>query len=119
MPAAPDQSVAGYSTDDLTVGTGTEAVTGRNATVRYVGWLYSVSAPDGKGAQFDAGTFSFVIGAHSVIQGFEMAVNGMKVGGTRRAVIPPSLAYGTSGNPASKIGPDDTLVFDIALINVQ
>jgi FKBP-type peptidyl-prolyl cis-trans isomerase FkpA len=119
MPTAPEQSSAGYSTNDLTLGTGTEATTGRTATVRYVGWLYSVSAPDHKGGQFDAGTFSFTIGAHSVIQGFEMAVNGMKVGGTRRAVIPPSLAYGTSGNPAANIGPDATLVFDITLIDLQ
>jgi len=48
-----------------------------------------------------------------------MTVTGMKIGGARRAVIPPSLAYGTAGNPAANIGPNATLVFEITLLDVQ
>jgi FKBP-type peptidyl-prolyl cis-trans isomerase FkpA len=119
MPTAPDQSPVAYSATDLTVGTGTEATAGKTVTVQYVGWRYSESVPDHKGTQFDANMFSFVLGENTVIKGFEMAVTGMKIGGTRRAIIPPSLAYGTAGNPAVNIDPNATLVFDITLLNVR
>jgi FKBP-type peptidyl-prolyl cis-trans isomerase FkpA len=117
-PTAPDQRNVTYSTTDLTVGTGPEATTGKTVTVQYTGWLYSDSAPDHKGMQFDANMFSFVLGENTVIKGFEMAVTGMKIGGTRRAIIPPSLAYGAAGNAAAKIGPNAALVFEISLVNV-
>jgi FKBP-type peptidyl-prolyl cis-trans isomerase FkpA len=117
-PAGPDQSNVPYSATDLNLGSGTEATARKTVTVKYVGWLYDESAPDHKGTQVDANMFSFVLGDNTVIQGFEMAVTGMKIGGTRRAVIPPSLAYGTAGNPAAKIGPNATLVFDITLLDV-
>jgi FKBP-type peptidyl-prolyl cis-trans isomerase FkpA len=118
-PTAPDQSSVLYSTTDLTVGTGTEATARKTVTVQYVGWRYSESAPDHKGTQFDASMFSFVLGENTVIKGFEMAVTGMRVGGTRRAIIPPSLAYGTAGNPAANIAPNATLVFEITLSDVR
>ena len=54
-----------------------------------------------------------------MIKGLEMAVIGTKIGGTRRAIIPPSLAYGTAANPAAKIPGNAALVFDIALLDVQ
>lgn len=117
-PTAPDQSAIAYSQVDLTVGTGTEAVAGKAVTVQYAGWLYSETGPDHKGAQFDAGQLApFVLGNNSLIKGFEMAVTGMKVGGIRRAVVPPSLAYGATGN--SSIPPNAALVFEILLGNVQ
>jgi len=118
-PAGPDQSNVAYSTTDLKLGSGTEATTRKTVTVKYVGWLYDESAPDHKGTQFDANMFSFVLGDNTVIKGFEMTVTGMKIGGARRAVIPPSLAYGTAGNPAANIGPNATLVFEITLLDVQ
>jgi FKBP-type peptidyl-prolyl cis-trans isomerase FkpA len=116
-PIAPDQSAVAYSQTDLTVGTGAEAVAGSTASVQYALWLYSDSAVDHKGTQVDAGSFSFVVGANSVIKGFDQAVTGMKVGGTRRAIVPPSLAYGATGN--GPVPPNAALVFDIALVNVQ
>ncbi|MEO6239502.1 MAG: FKBP-type peptidyl-prolyl cis-trans isomerase [Vicinamibacterales bacterium] len=117
-PTAPDQSAIPYSQVDLTVGTGAEAAVGKAATVQYAGWLYSDTGPDHKGTQFDAGSLApFVIGSNTLIKGFEMAVTGMKVGGIRRAVIPPSLAYGATGS--SSIPPNAALVFEILLGNVQ
>jgi FKBP-type peptidyl-prolyl cis-trans isomerase FkpA len=116
-PTIPDQSNVEFSVTDLTVGTGTEATAGKTATVQYVAFFYSDSAADHKGQQFDQGTFPFVLGANRVIQGFDMAVTGMKVGGTRRAIVPPSLAYGKTGS--GPVPPNTALVFDIALNDVQ
>jgi FKBP-type peptidyl-prolyl cis-trans isomerase FkpA len=116
-PTAPDQSSIAYSQIDLTVGTGAEATAGTTASVNYGGWLYSDSAADHKGQQFDANSFAFVVGAGTIIKGFDTGVTGMKVGGVRRVIIPPSLAYGASGN--GQIPPNAALVFDIQLANVQ
>ena len=117
-PTAPDQSSVVYSQTDLTVGTGTEATATKTATVQYGGWLYSETGTDHKGAQFDAGQFSFVVGGGTIIKGFDMGVTGMKVGGVRRIIVPPALAYGATGNGAT-IPPNAALVFDILLGNVQ
>jgi FKBP-type peptidyl-prolyl cis-trans isomerase FkpA len=117
-PTAPDQTAVAYSQTDLTVGTGAEAAPGTRATVQYAGWLYSDKAADHKGAQFDANQLTFVVGAGTLIKGFETGVTGMKVGGTRRVIIPPSLAYGANGNGGT-IPPNAALVFDILLGVVQ
>ena len=117
-PIAPDQSNVAFSTTDLTIGTGADATAGKTVVVQYGLWLYSDSAVDHKGQQVDSGTLQpFVLGANQVIRGFDMAVTGMKVGGTRRAVVPPSLAYGSTGN--GPIPPNAALVFDLALNSVQ
>ena len=119
-PTAPDQSSVAYSQIDLTVGTGAEAATGKTVVVQYIGWLYSENGADHKGAQFDSGQLQpFVVGSGTLIRGFEMAVTGMKVGGVRRAIIPPSLAYGATGNPSANIPPNAAVVFEIALGIVQ
>ena len=118
-PVAPDQSNIAYSQTDLTVGTGAEAITGSSATVNYAGWLYSETAADHKGAQFDAGTLPLTLGVTNIIQGFVMGVTGMKVGGVRRVVMPPSLAYGAQGNANAQIPPNAALVFDIELIRID
>jgi FKBP-type peptidyl-prolyl cis-trans isomerase FkpA len=117
-PAIPDQSSVAFSTTDLTVGTGTTAAAGKTAFVTESGWLYSDTAVDHKGTQFDPGSsFNFLMGANRVIPGFEQAVTGMQVGGVRRATIPPSLAYGSTGN--GPIPPNAALVFEITLSDVQ
>ena len=116
-PTAPDQTSVPYSQTDLTAGTGAEATAGRTATVQYIGWLYSETGPDKKGSQFDAGQFPYVVGSNQVIKGFDNAVTGMKVGGTRRVIIPPGLAYGAAGS--GPVPPNAALVFDLALLNVQ
>ncbi|MFS2213767.1 FKBP-type peptidyl-prolyl cis-trans isomerase [Telluria sp. Tellsp104] len=106
-----------FSATDVVLGTGTEATTGKTATVTYTGWLYSDTATDHKGTQFDTGTFSFTLGANQVIAGFDQGVTGMKVGGKRTLLIPSSLGYGASGKNA--IPANAGLVFDVALTAVQ
>jgi FKBP-type peptidyl-prolyl cis-trans isomerase FkpA len=104
---------------DLSIGTGAEAVAGKVVKVNYTGWLYSATAADKKGAQFDSSTgrgpFEFQLGANRVIAGFDQGVTGMKVGGKRVVQIPSSLGYGASG--ASGIPPNSDLVFEIELVS--
>jgi FKBP-type peptidyl-prolyl cis-trans isomerase FkpA len=120
-PTAPTPS-APYSQTDLRVGTGDEAVNGRTALVNYGGWFYNPAGTDGKGNQFDSnagrGPFPFVVGTGNVIQGWHRGVVGMRVGGLRRLVLPPELAYGSTGSLPT-IPPNATLVFDIELLAVQ
>jgi len=88
-------------------------------TVAYTGWLHDSSRPDAKGTQFDSSlSFSFRLGSGQVIRGWDQGVVGMRVGGQRRLVIPPELAYGNT-SPGAGIPPNATLVFDITLNNVQ
>jgi FKBP-type peptidyl-prolyl cis-trans isomerase FkpA len=115
-------TTAPYTQTDLRVGTGADAVTGGVLQVAYTGWLYDAAKPDRKGLQFDSSvgrttTFAFTLGAGQVIRGWDNGVAGMKVGGIRRLVIPPSLAYG--GTRSGPIPPNVTLVFDIELLAVQ
>ncbi len=114
-------STAPYKQTDVRVGTGTEATLGTTVTVNYTGWLYDASKLDGKGLQFDSSIggdpFPFTLGIGQVIQGWDQGVAGMKVGGLRRLVVPPSLAYGPVR--FGPIPPDATLVFDIELMDVQ
>lgn len=121
-PASPSVNVP-YSQTDLRVGTGTEATAGRRITVNYTGWLYSASAPENKGQQFDSSVgvapYPFTLGAGNVIPGWDQGVVGMRVGGQRRLVIPPALAYGSAGAGNGRIPPNATLVFDIELLNVS
>jgi len=107
---------------DVTVGTGTEATNGRTVTVHYTGWLYNETAANHHGSKFDSSRdrnqpYSFVLGVGSVIKGWDQGVLGMKVGGQRTLIIPPSLGYGAAGNPP--IPGNATLVFDVELLNVQ
>ena len=118
-PTLPPTSVGVFTSTDLAVGTGATAVTGSNATVSYTGWLYDTGKPNGKGNQFDSGSFTFVVGGNGVVPGFSQAVLGMKVGGQRRVIIPPALAYGSSTPDPNKIPPNATLVFEITLTAVQ
>lgn len=110
-----------FSSTDLTVGTGTTAAVGRVVSVNYTGWLYDATKTDNKGTQFDTsigrGVFQFVLGAGQVISGWDQGVQGMKVGGSRRLIIPPSLGYGSTA--VGPIPANSTLVFDITLVAVQ
>ena len=116
--AAPSTSNGTFTQTDLVVGTGATVNAGNVATVTYSGWLYDTSKVDGKGTFFDGNSgFTFTLGAGSVIAGWDQGVVGMRVGGQRRLIIPPDLAYGSSGR--SPIPPNATLVFDITLTAVQ
>jgi FKBP-type peptidyl-prolyl cis-trans isomerase FkpA len=101
---------------DIQVGTGDEAQSGKQVTVHYTGWL-----TDGK--KFDSSRdrrdpFQFALGRGQVIKGWDEGVNGMRVGGQRRLIIPPSLGYGQRGAPGA-IPPNATLIFDVELLKVQ
>jgi FKBP-type peptidyl-prolyl cis-trans isomerase FkpA len=114
-------SSAPFSQTDLRVGTGADAVNGSLLTVNYTGWLYDAPQPDQKGTQFDSSVgrapITFTLGGGQVIIGWEQGLPGMKVGGLRRLVIPPSLGYGASRYGI--IPPNATLVFEIELLDVQ
>lgn len=116
IPAGQDPSYQ-LELDDLVVGDGAEAVSGRVVEVHYVGVSWA------SGQQFDASwdrgdTFKFGLGKGHVIAGWDQGVAGMKVGGRRRITIPPMLAYGKRG-AGSAIGPDETLVFVVDLVGVN
>ena len=108
---------------DEVVGSGHEAVAGRNVTVHYTGWLYNEGAADHKGRKFDSSKdsnrpFTFRLGAGQVIQGWDEGVAGMKVGGRRTLTIPPDFGYGSQGS-SGVIPPNATLVFDVELLDVK
>jgi FKBP-type peptidyl-prolyl cis-trans isomerase FkpA len=117
----PPTSVGVFTTTDLTIGTGATAATGSRCITTYAGWLYDTGKPNGKGNSFDPGPgpLTFTIGAGTLIKGFEQGVIGMKVGGFRRVIVPPDLAYGSSTPDPTKIPPNATLVFEITLTSVQ
>lgn len=119
-PTTPSSS-APFSQTDVRAGTGTDAAAGKVLTVHYTGWLYDASKTDGKGLQFETSVggspFMFSLGFGQVIPGWDQGLPGMKVGGLRRLVIPPSLAYGAVRN--GPIPPYASLVFEIELIEVQ
>jgi len=103
--------------EDLTVGTGKEAIKGTNVEVHYVGVAWST------GKQFDASwdrneAFEFRLGAGQVIAGWDQGVAGMKVGGRRSLTIPAHLGYGNQG-AGGVIKGGETLVFVVDLLNVN
>ena len=118
-PTSPSNN-APFSQVDVREGTGDAAVSGDVLSVHYTGWFYNASRPDQKGPQFDSsigGTaFEFSLGFGEVISGWDTGLIGMKVGGLRRLVIPPSLAYGGSRN--GSIPPNATLLFEIELLGI-
>lgn len=115
--------VSEFTKHDDRVGSGNEAVAGRQVTVHYTGWLYDSSRPENKGSKFDSSRdrdepFSFKLGAGQVIRGWDDGVAGMKVGGRRTLTIPSSLGYGRSGIGGT-IPPNAALVFDVELLDVR
>jgi peptidylprolyl isomerase len=102
--------------NDITVGDGVEAPSGTPVSVHYVGVSHST------GEQFDASydrgaPLEFQLGAGQVIPGWDQGVTGMKVGGRRKLVIPPHLAYGERG-AGGVIKPNETLIFVVDLVGV-
>ena len=98
---------------DLVVGPGTEATSGRIIRVTYTGWLKD-------GTKFDSNvggdTFAFRLGNHDVVSGWDQGLVGMRVGGKRLSVIGSNLAYGPGGR--GTIPPNATLVFVVELVSI-
>jgi len=105
---------SGLKIHDLVTGTGSEAISGQTATVHYSGWLTNGSKFDSSADRNDP--FVFRLGVGGVIRGWDEGVAGMRVGGKRQLVIPPSLGYGNAG--AGAIPPNSTLIFEIELLGV-
>jgi peptidylprolyl isomerase len=102
---------------EIEKGSGAEAKAGDELTVQYVGVNYK------SGKEFDASwdrgePFPFTLSEGSVIPGWVKGIEGMKVGGRRELIIPPSLGYGAAGRPPA-IPPNETLVFVIDLLEVN
>ncbi|MGB7624139.1 MAG: FKBP-type peptidyl-prolyl cis-trans isomerase [Terriglobia bacterium] len=103
---------------DHKVGTGDEAVKGMTVDVHYTGWLYEGGKRTKKfDSSVDRGKpFSFKLGAGQVIRGWDEGVQGMKVGGKRELIIPPSLGYGARDVGDGLIPPNSTLDFEVELL---
>ena len=108
-------TASGLRITELKEGDGTIAAPGQVVVVNYRGTLEN-------GKEFDSsygrGPFSFPLGAGRVIKGWDEGVSGMKVGGKRKLVIPPDLAYGTRG-AGGVIPPNATLIFEVELLDVR
>ena len=105
---------SGLRYQDIRTGTGAEAKAGNAVAVHYTGWLTD-------GSEFDSSVggepFTFQLGRRMVIDGWDEGVAGMRVGGKRKLVIPPSLGYGAQRN--GPIPANSTLVFDVELLEVR
>jgi len=113
--SASTKTAGGAYYRDLVVGTGAVVTSGQNLTVRYTGWLAN-------GTQFDSNTsaanpLAFKLGANQVILGFDEGLPGMKVGGQRQLILPPSLGYGPYDY--GPIPGNSVTVFKVEVISAQ
>jgi FKBP-type peptidyl-prolyl cis-trans isomerase FkpA len=106
------KTASGLYYQDLVLGAGDPSAAGDTVVVDYDGFLTT-------GNMFDTGTITFILGVGQVIPGFDEGVAGMLVGGTRKLVIPPELAYGSAGAGGGLIPPNATLVFDVVLTAID
>ena len=106
---------SGLQYADVVTGSGATPRDGQTAVVHFTGWLDD-------GTQFDRSRdrqkpFGFQLGAGQVIKAWDEGVRGMRVGGTRRLIVPPPLGYGAKGVPGL-VPPNATLTFDIELLRI-
>jgi peptidylprolyl isomerase len=104
--------------DDIVRGKGRAAKAGDTVTVHYAGVTFST------GQEFDASwnrgqPFTLPLGAGRVIPGWDQGLVGMKEGGRRMLTIPPEMAYGSQGTPDGSIGPNETLVFVVDMVEIR
>ncbi|MEO7363970.1 MAG: FKBP-type peptidyl-prolyl cis-trans isomerase [Candidatus Saccharimonadales bacterium] len=104
---------------DVQAGTGDALEAGKTATVYYRGWLsngtmFDQSRTDSSGKMQP---FTFTLGNHQVIPGWEQGLAGMKVGGVRLLIVPPTVGYGASGQ--GSIPPNSLLIFQVQLVDVK
>jgi FKBP-type peptidyl-prolyl cis-trans isomerase len=108
-------TASGLKYVDLKIGEGASAQIGKKLTVHYTGWFtdgqkFASSRDDGE-------PLNLTLGQKQVIQGWEEGLTGMKVGGMRKLIIPPNLAYGERGR--GPIPPNATLIFEVELLGVE
>jgi len=96
--------------EEIQAGSGETAKTGHTVKLNYKGTFTD-------GREFDSGQFAFTIGSGQVIQGFDMGVTGMQVGGKRKITVPPELGYGSRG--AGPIPGNTTLVFELEILSIK
>ncbi|MDQ3171577.1 MAG: FKBP-type peptidyl-prolyl cis-trans isomerase [Acidobacteriota bacterium] len=121
-PTAPPVFVgpAEMQVTDLTVGTGATLAAGQTITANYALWLYNPSGTDLKGVSIGSGGLPATpLTTANLIAGWVQGLPGMKVGGVRRLLIPPSLAYGSAGSNDGRIPPNAWLVFDVQLLSAS
>ncbi len=111
-----ETSASGLMYHDLTVGTGASPQKGAKVTVHYTGWLTN-------GRSFDSShkrnkPFTFEIGKHKVIRGWDEGVLSMKIGGRRQLKVPAALGYGSVGSPPV-IPKNATLIFEVELLEIN
>lgn len=116
-PGKMTKTASGLQYQDVVVGKGPTPKPGQRVTVNYVGTLQD-------GTKFDSSLdhgrpFSFNIGEGNVIKGWDEGVMTMHVGGKRKLIIPPDLAYGDNPRPGGPIPPGATLLFDVELLKVE
>jgi FKBP-type peptidyl-prolyl cis-trans isomerase FkpA len=108
--------VEGLTIEELVEGEGAAAKAGDRLSMHYTGWLTN-------GTKFDSShdrnqPFAFQLGAGRVIKGWDLGVEGMRVGGRRKLTIAPHLGYGSSG-AGGVIPPNATLVFEVELLEIK
>lgn len=113
--ASSTKTTSGLYYRDIVVGTGALVATGQSLSMHYTGWLAD-------GTQFDINgpndtPFPFVLGVSNVIAGWHLGITGMRVGGQRQLIIPPSLGYGAQAN--GKIPGNSILVFNVTVVSAK
>jgi len=109
------KTTSGLYYRDIVVGTGAAVAPGQTLAMHYTGWLTN-------GTQFDTNgpndvPFPFVLGTGNVIAGWHLGIAGMRVGGQRQLIIPPSLGYGAQG--AGTIPGNSILVFNVTVVSAK
>lgn len=113
--AAMTKSPSGLYYRDLAVGNGAVVTAGRTVSVHYRLWLPSGQLIDAN--QPPSAPFDFVVGGGKLIPGFDEGVRGMRVGGRRQLVIPPSLGYGSQPQPG--LPGNSILVFEVEVVDAR
>ena len=113
-------TASGLQYEEIIVGDGEQAAAGHYVSVHYTGWLQN--ADGSAGGKFDSSkdrneAFEFPLGAGHVIKGWDEGVQGMKIGGKRKLIIPAALGYGARG-AGGVIPPNATLIFEVELLGV-
>ena len=113
--ASSTKTTSGLYYRDLVVGTGALVTTGQTLSMHYTGWLANGNQFDDNGPT--ATPFQFVLGRGDVIVGWDLGIAGMRVGGQRQLIIPPSLGYGSQAK--ATIPSNSILVFNVTIVSAK